>query len=157
MIANKLSKIIAITPTIVPAAYADGDVVDSVQTASDAVAYGKGVAELRSLAVIDKANQKADLDVYFFDEAPDNSVGADNAAFTLNDADAPKLLGRIRVAAADYQSAGLDSALANKNDIGMMLQSIAGAQNIFVLVVMRAAATYASASDLIIKLGIEQH
>lgn len=157
MIATKLSKIIAITPTIVPAAYADGDVIDSVKEVADAVAYRKGNGEIRSIAVIDKANQKVDLDLYFFDEAPENSVGSDNTAFTLNDADAPKLLGRVRVATADYISAGSDNALATKSDVSIMVSSIAGSKSIFMLAVSRGTPTYASASDLIIKLGIEQY
>lgn len=150
------SKIITISPTVDTSAYSSGDVISTVQTITDAVLSTKGTAILQSLAILDKSNQKAAIDLVFFNEAPENSIGADNAAYGLNDADISKVIGRISVAAGDYVSSGTNNAEATVKAIGLLLQSIAGSKNLYMAIIARGAATYEAASNLIIKLGFLQ-
>lgn len=149
------SQIFTVTPVITTTAYAQHDVLGGVVRVPNAFDKERA-CKLVSLTVIDKENQKAALDILFFSEAPANSVGADNALYALNDADADKILARVSVAAADYVSSTTNSAEASLGNIQKMLQAKAGSKDLYVLVVDRDAAgkTYA-AGALIVKLGLE--
>jgi hypothetical protein len=153
-----LRQIFTVTPNAASFAtpYSSGDVIGAPVEVPSAVAASGAAAFLRSLVVIDKTNQKSAIDLVFFSEAPSNSVGADNAAYALNDADAAKLLGRVSVAGADYISSGTTNAEATIRNVELMLQAAVKKSSIWVLVVSRGTPTYGAASDLIIKLGLEQ-
>ena len=116
----------------------------------------KGVSKLDSIVVLDAANQKSAIDLVFFNEAPANSIGADNAAYALNDADLSKVVGRVSVAGADYVSSSTTNAEATLRNIELSMQSIAGSEALYVAVVSRGTPTYGAATDLIIKLCFEQ-
>lgn len=147
-------KVIHLAYTVQAAAYADGDVVGSVTELPNAVRNAGGGALLKSLVVTDAADQKAALDVYFFRQAPATTVGADNAAFALADSDLPVLLGRIRVAAADYLTAGGNAEATLKN-IDLLLQAYPKTTSVYVLVVSRGAPTYAATTNLKLNFGLE--
>jgi hypothetical protein len=151
-------KILSITPAAASFAtpYSSGDVIGGTNTITAAVLDPKGVSRLESVVVLDKANQKAALDLVFFNAAPAASFGADNAAYGLNDSDLDKCIGRISVATGDYASSGTNNAEATLKNIGLILDAIAGSTSVYMVVVARGAVTYGSATDLIIKLGLEQ-
>ena len=151
-------KVLSITPGLASFAtpYSSGDVLGAVNTVSSAALNSGQCDKLDTVLVLDKANQKAALDLIFFSEAPANSLGADNAAYALNDADLATVIGRVSVAAADYVSSSTTNAEATLRNIELTLQPKPGTQTIFMVAVARGAATYGSASDLIIKLGLEQ-
>lgn len=153
-----MKRIISVTPDLASFAtpYSSGDVLGAVNTIAGAVNDSKGVAKLDTIIVLDKANQKSDIDLVFFDSAPDNSIGADNAAYALNDADLSKVVGRVSVAAANYVSSSTTNAEATIKDVELSMQSIAGSEALYVAVISRGTPTYGSASDLIIKLCFEQ-
>lgn len=151
----RFGKVISVSPDIVAAAYASGDVVGTVREIPLAVDQSGGCAKLRSLVVTDAGNVKAKLDLLFFSEAPANSIGIDNAAYALNDADLPKLIGRISVLDTDYVSSGSANAEATLRNLELILQAKVKTKSIWVATVARGAATYA-ASDLQYKLGLEQ-
>lgn len=150
------SKLISVTPDIVPAAYAAGDVIGTLRTVVGGVGRSSGISELVSVSIIDKANQKSAIDLYFFDRTV-SSIGADNAAFSIVDADAANLLAVISILGGDYVSIGTDSAIASAPNLGQFLKSIPDSKDIFMAVVSRGAPTYTSATDLVIKLGLMQH
>ena len=91
--------IISVQPNLASFAtpYSSGDVLGSVNTIAGAVNDSKGVSKLDSIVVLDAANQKSAIDLVFSNEAPANSIGADNAAYALNDADLSKVVGRVSV------------------------------------------------------------
>lgn len=152
------STVITITPNAASFAtpYSSGDVIGGVNSVPGTVNNPGGPATLDSVIVLDKANQKADLDLVFFNAVPANSIGADNAAYALNDADLAKVIGRVTVAAADYVSSSTNNAEATKRDLRLLLQAAAHVTTIYCAVIARAAATYGSASDLSVKLGFRQ-
>lgn len=166
-VARGLAVVKLMTPNLASFAtpYSSGDVLGSVLEIKNAVAGGGCCAILESLVVIDLANQKSAIDIVFFTDNPANSIGADNAAYALNDADASKIAGRFSVAAADYVSSSTTNAEATERAIGLLLQAgpvtpLAGAQNkntsLFMAVISRGTPTYGSASDLMIKVGLLQ-
>lgn len=103
---------ITLTPTLDAGAYTSGDVLFVPVELEDVALDTKGLATLRTLVVLDKADQKQDIDLLFFSEDPGN-IGAANAALAMSDAEAAFLIGHIRIAAADYIS-GNANAYATK-------------------------------------------
>lgn len=153
---RRSSTLINVTPDIVAAAYASGDVIGTIRTVTNVSLDSGGTAELTSLIIIDKANQKSAIDLIFFDTAPASSFGVDNAAYALVDADALNIVGRISIAQADYVSSGSNNAEATYKALGLLMKCLAGSKNLYMAVVSRGAPTYASASDLLIRLAFKQ-
>lgn len=149
-------KVISVNPAVVGGAtqYTSGDVLGVVTTVANAVLDNGGAAVLKSITITDKGAQKKDVDVYFFSEAPTSSIGADNAAFALADADIEKCLGRVSIAAADYTQSS-NAAEATKRGLELVLAAKAASKSIYVALVTRADPTY-TAADLKLKLGIDQ-
>lgn len=153
------AKLAVVTPNLASFAtqYASGDVLGGVTEVPLAVDNDGALAKLISLVVTDKSDQKAAIDFLFFSQAPDNSVGADNAAYALNDADLQYLLGRVSVGTADYVSSSTNNAEASIKNIELILKAKVKTRSVYILPVSRGTPTYGSASALMIKLGLEQY
>lgn len=161
MYARSSSKLILSSPTgITPAAYASGDVIGAVTTLTNAMQNRGGTGILESICITDKTNTKQALDIIIFSEAPANSIGADNAAYGLNDADCGKVLGRISVATTDWISSGSNNAEATLRGLALMVMSkkdfVLGSKNLFYALVARGSITLASVTDLQMIFGFLQ-
>lgn len=151
------SKVITSSPTgIVAAAYSDADVIGAVTTLSNAVLDNMGTGILHSLIATDKTNTKAALDVIIFSESPANSLGTDNNAYALNDADCAKVLGRVSIASGDWVSSSTNNAEATKGALGIVLQAKSRSTSLYYVLVARGAITLASATDIQLRFGILQ-
>lgn len=137
--------------------YSSGDVLGALNTISGAVLSGKGACVVDSIVVLDDANQKSSVDLIFFDSAPVNTVGADNAAYALNDADLDKVLGRISVLNTDYVSSSTTNAEATLRNQGLLLEAAAGSTTLYILAVSRGTPTYGNAGSLRIKIGLRDY
>ena len=149
------ARVFTITPVIVPAAYASNDQIGVLLEIPEAVDADGDTATVLSLVVIDKASQSSKLDILLFSDEP-TVASADNAAVNISDAEmAAKYLGRVGVEAADYVATA-GSTDATKSGIGLLVQAAKGKRSIYALVQSKGTPTYASASDLVIKLGFVQ-
>lgn len=151
-------KVITVTPNAATFAtpYSSGDVVGVLLTIANAVLEVHGAALLESLTVLDKSAQGKALDLAFFDEVPVSSIGADNAAYALADADLAKCIGRVSVVGGDYATASTNNVEGTKINIGLVLQAKPGKKDLYVAVIARAGLTLGTAADLSIKLGLNQ-
>lgn len=133
---------VTLTPTLDTNAYADGDQVSTLQTLSRILPPRVG-GEIKLVTVLDKANQKVALDLFFFKAAV--TVAADNAAFTISDADMDHCLGVINVLAADYDAVSTTNGLAT---VAVNFPIVFSTANdvIYVAIVSRGAPTYAASS-----------
>jgi hypothetical protein len=141
--------VIDVTLSLDTGAYADGDVLADTQSVGNAVRNAAGRAFLQSLVVIDESDQKQGFDLLFLDA--NNSLGAENAAPSIGDAEALAIIGRVPVSAADYYDLG-GVAIANLNAIGLMLKAASG-RTLYVAAISRGAGTY-GASAIKLKLGL---
>ena len=147
--------VITATPVIQAAAYASGDQLGSLVTLSNAMDSTKDTGTVMSVTVIDKAEQSSDLSILFFSAEP-TIASADNAALSITDAEvAAKLLGVVSVSASDYVDIG-NQHVAQKTSVGLMLQSAAGSTSLYCLLLCEGTPTYASTSDLVLKIGVVQ-
>lgn len=146
--------VISVTPTIDTNIYAAGDAVGGKQTLTGACRISGGIATLESLVVVDKGNQKANLTILFFDSDPSAATITNNAAFVYS-TDISKLIGRINIATADYET--IDSeAIGVVRNIGLKLKASGSAILYAAVVLTSGTPTYTATSDLIFKYGFDQ-
>src|SRR5690349_16334679 len=107
-------------PTITAGAYSAGDVVGGLLTFAVGSSFAGGNILIRHLTIGDADNEKAAMDLWFFNAAP--TVIADNGAFsTVTDAEIrDTCVFHITVNASDYTTAG-SNALGEKKDINRSL------------------------------------
>lgn len=106
---------------------------------------------LRSLMLIDPADQGAALDLYFFDSLV--AFGTPNAAPGLSDADALKFLGKISIATGDYADVG-GVRVAHKTGLDFLLKGASDSASIWMAATCVATPTYGT-ELLTGKFGVE--
>ena len=147
---------VANTPTITAALYAVDQCVGGVQTIASCARVSAGSGKILSVLLVDKAAQGASFDLLVFDANPTASTFTDNAGAVLHATDIDKLIGSISL--KDYTvipsgksfckvAVNFPFALASGNSLYFVL--IVRAENGF--------PTYASTSDLVLRLWIEQN
>ena len=132
-------------------AYASGDVLAEVQEVTGALRSAALTGVIQSLAVLDKDDQGEALDVVFFKASA--SLGTENAAVSISDADADKILGVVEVAAGDFVDL-VNSQLAVKANLSIVA-AVASGTSIYVGAISRGTGTY-TASGITLKIGILQ-
>ena len=145
----------AVTLTNTLPAYSSGDQIGSLQEI-EFFPRELDLAELCSVTVVDKAKQKAAIDLLFFNENI-TVASTDNAAADVTDAQmAANCLGKISVAGADYVDLA-NSSVATVGNLKTILKNSsaykAKQKKLYMLVVSRGTPTYTSTSDLTIRLG----
>lgn len=147
---SAVREVISVTPVINTVQYSSGYAVGGKQTLAAGLATALPV-ELDSLVIIDKGDEKAVLDLLFFDADPSAATITNNSAFAFS-TDIAKLIGRVHIAAEDYVTYDSIATVALKN-IGLLLKPTA--TSLYVAVVTTGTPTYA-VGDLIFKYGFKQ-
>lgn len=147
-------EVLTVTPTVSASPdYSAGDAVGGIQTLTSAARTSGGKVSLESLTVVDKANQKKAITVLFFDSNPAAATVTDNSAFAFS-TDIAKLVGKVNVAAADYET--VDSiGIACLKNIGLKMKA-SGSANLYAVVIAGEAINLATVGDLVFKYGFTQ-
>jgi hypothetical protein len=148
---HTLGDFIAVTPALDTSIYASGDVLFTTTAVPNAVRANDGIAELQSLVIIDKDDQKPEFALKFW--SANVTYGAFNGAPSLSDADAANCLGRVNIVAADYDDDGGVST-AFKDNVGKFLKAASGSRNIYITGKLTAGTPTHTASGLVIRLGL---
>lgn len=82
--------------------YSVGDNIGTTFTITPQTVLGQGI-KLQTLVVTDQANQAPGISIIFFGSKPTGTY-TDNAALDLSAADLTKIIGRIKVSSADYET-----------------------------------------------------
>lgn len=139
------------TPTITAGLYSAADAVGGLLTFADCAHKDKGSGIIQSVILIDDGDQKAETELHLFNQSI--SVAADNAAFAVSDADLEFYIGGIAIVAADYEDLGGNAAACIKN-INLPFNLASDGTSIFGQLLTRGTPTYASTSDLTVKLVV---
>jgi hypothetical protein len=134
--------------------YADGDVLADTQEIADAVLADGGRAMLESIALIDEDDQGIALDLVFF--SANRSLGAENGAPNISDANARDCLGKVSIATGDFVDFG-GVRVATKTGIGLLLEAAAGSRSLWVGAITRGGTPTYTASGIKLKLGLVWH
>jgi len=137
------------------AAYASGDVLGTTSPIKiEPIRYVYGTAILHSIVTQDLSAQGGAIDLVVFDSQPTATTFTDNSALDIADADLPKVIGVISIAAADYATFS-DSSVATTRNIGLPIKSLATTPNLWVCPVSRDTKTYV-ANELSLAIGFLQ-
>jgi hypothetical protein len=138
---------ISATPSIDAGAYALGDNLDgNIITFANAVGYTGGFATLVGVALQDKSDLAPDLSVFLLSDSI--TPQAQNAAFTMSDADGEKVVAVMHTASGTWE----DYVQGRKCFIYQTKPVYAAATSLYAVVRVNAAWTPTSTSDLIITL-----
>lgn len=139
------------TPTITAGAYTTGKALGGLLTFSDLVTGG--YSKLISAVLLDKGNQKAAIDLLLFNQT--FTPTADAATIAISAADFANMIGIISFAAADYATVGSSAnAIATEKNLNLPLLGSVN-NNVYGQLVVRGSVTYASTSDVTVKLCSE--
>jgi hypothetical protein len=108
---------------------------------------GHWIAYLNQIRVSDAANQKAELNLLFFDVAPVSSTLTDNAAFAWSGTEYTRLIAMARILPSDYVTIN-NRAFATLSGLNICLNTILGNEisplgSVYMACVIQSAASYA--------------
>ena len=130
--------------------FASGDVLSDAIPVAGAMRVTGGKGILQSVTVIDRDDQAQAMDVVVMQDY--GLLGVVNAAATVADASAQKILGIVEVAASDYFDLG-NSQVATVGNVGLVVQATTGTTSLHVGAITRGAPTLAATYSQILKLG----
>lgn len=140
------------------AVYATGDCLGPIQTVAGAAINNGDPGKLLAVTILDKTQaQRSAIDLYFWDRAV--TTAADNALFTISDADMVFCLGGIAIATGDYNTAWPGTPtnnIATKILATPLPFVLSGSTNLYMQAIVRGTPTYTSTSDIVISLLIER-
>jgi hypothetical protein len=134
-----------VTFTLDTSAYGSGDLIADTQVITNACPAAGVPAVLHSVHLIDEDDQKVAVDLVFFDA--NVSMGTENSAPSITDANGRSCLGVVSIAAGDYKDLG-GVAIATKDSIGKVVKPATGTADIYVAIVSNASTPTYTASGL---------
>lgn len=138
------------TPTISTSQYTAKDAIGGLMTFSNSVRASGGSGIVLGVQVIDKDQEKSDVDLLLFDRSI--TAPTDNAAFDPSDAELANCVGFVRVVAADYSDLN-DNSIAS---VETNLPFVSNGTDLFGVLVARATPTFTATSDIVVVLTIRQ-
>jgi hypothetical protein len=148
--------LITITPTLLNAdQYDSGDVLFDAAEIASAVRVAGGKAVLQSIVVIDRDDQKIEMDLVFLGAS--QSLGTKDAAPDIDDTEALDIQGIVKIGdSSNWPYVNLGGvSIATRTGIGLLLEAASDATSLFVAAITRGAPTH-STGGLRIKLGFVQ-
>lgn len=143
-----------VTLSLDTSAYTAADVLADTQVITDAVRHPGGSCKLISLTVLDKDDQTAAaMDLYFLDS--NVSLGTENGAIAITDADAASILGVVPIASGDFKDL-INSKLACIKNIGLLLKAASASSDLYIAAVTAGTPTQ-TASGIVVRLCLEQN
>lgn len=140
--------------TLDTAIYASGDVLADSQVITNAMRVNDIGGILQSVTVIDQDDQKAAFFIYLL--SANVSMGAENAAPSISDANALNILGPpIAIAVADYNDLG-GVSVAGKDGLGKAVKPASGTRNLYVAVVNGTGTPTYTATGVTIRFAFLQ-
>jgi hypothetical protein len=136
------------TPTVTSgSAYATGQAIGSTVALPKACDFGFGT--ILNLALVDKSNQKAAIDILIFNQ-PLATPPVDKTAVAITAADAVNLVGHIALVGSDYSDLG-SNAVATKYNLWMAASGGVD-NNLYVQLISRGSPTFTSTSAIQVSL-----
>lgn len=148
-----ITKVVDVTLSLDTSAYASGDVLADTQQVDAALRVSDGTGVLQSLMVIDQDDQKSAMTIYFL--SANVTMGTENSAPSISDANAVNILGFVDIGTADYKDLG-GVSVANVKGIGIPLKAVSATDDIYLAAVNGTGTPTYTASGVKLRLGILQ-
>jgi len=144
--------VITVTPVCEVSSLDAGDVAFDTIVITNAARLSGGTVRLDTISLIDKADQKAQLELVFFNAL--TSLGTLDAAPSISDANALTIVGRHTIAVADYLDIG-GASIVNLGGIGKLMKTVGG-RHLYVAAFVPGTPTYGAADALQFQFGFAQ-
>jgi len=145
--------VVQVTPAASALGYAANDLVGGKLAFTDAARVADGSGVVHSLVIADKAKENCDFDLVLFDDDPDSTTFTDGTAFDVADADLAKIVGVINVPTGDYVDFN-DNSVGVETNCNVVFELTSGTTTLYGALIARTAATFSTASDITVRLGI---
>lgn len=151
VLANTTGKYVDVTLSLDTSAYADGDLLADTQVVTGAFRKADGTGVIQSIQVLDEDDQGVAMDLVFL--SANNTLGSENSAPSVSDANARDILGRVRVNAADYIDLG-GCRIATLLGVGMGVKAASGTANMYVAAITRGGTPTYTASGVRLRIYV---
>ena len=145
------TKLFPVTLSLDTNAYASGDVLADTQVLTGLFRKTDGTGLLQSIQVIDQDDQKQAIDFYFL--TANNSLGTENSAPSISEANAVELVGPFSIAAADYQDLG-GVSVAKLSGLSQAISAASGTADGYIAAVCKSGTPTYTASGIKLRLGV---
>ncbi len=148
-------KLIDVTLTLDTSIYADGDVLADTQEIENVVLSTLSLRRyvlLESIELLDEDDQGVALDLIFLSSSA--SIGTENSAPSITDANAREILAIFNVATGDYKDLG-GCKVATKSNINHVLKTATGSRSIYVAAITRGGTPTYTSSGIRLRVGIK--
>ncbi len=155
---------VSVTPTVDTSIYASGDVIGGVMTFTNALRSYTRAGKLVAATLFDKTASSglSACNLWVFNDNPSSSTTTDQGAFNLADADLTKLAGIIAFTSDHVFDGGTGNQVLYQAGLYVPVTGQAPSNtntadtSIYAVLVSGGTPTFAAASDLIVRLTIEQ-
>jgi hypothetical protein len=143
-----LTKIVTPTITVSTGAYTAGDSIGGKITLQDAMrvnginALGSGI--LSGITLLDRSNQKPELEIFIFESHPAAATITDNDAFVFSTDDL-KVIGKVVVATADWTTTD-SKAVAEMSNLNIVVKAV-GEAHLYAALVATGAPDFVATDD----------
>jgi hypothetical protein len=144
-------EVITFTPVLDTNILADNDVFMAAYEIPGV--FNKNLSrKLMSVVVLDTDDQAQDFDLFFSNATI--TLGTLNAAISISDADAAKLVGHVSMAAATHATDLIGSTIFTQGDLNIVMEATPSG-SLWVSGVVRSGTPTYTAGGMKIKLGFE--
>lgn len=141
------------TLTLDTSAYADGDLLADTQGITSAFRVADGTGVIESIMVLDEDDQGTAMDLIFMGSSA--TLGTENSAPSVSDANARDILGRVRIDAADFVDLG-GCRVATRLGVGLVVKAASGTTTLYIGAVTRGGTPTYTASGVRVRIGLLQ-
>jgi hypothetical protein len=151
-----VSRVLSSTPTITAGAYSANDLVGgkiSLTPAARLVSLPSNIiptATIINVILTDKSTQASNTDVIFWSADPSATTFTDNAALTVADADLLNIIGIVTV--NSWTTFAANSVGTTTSAVTFPYQLASEASTLYASLITRGTPTYASTSDLTLRV-----
>lgn len=140
---------VAVTPTVTAGAYSAGDIMGALMTFAVARANDEPVV-ITGVQVVCKAAVTPALTLVLLNANPTSTTKTDNSAWSLNAADAFKVIGAVALTSS-WTDHGTPNSIRADN-LNIVAEPASGTQNIYGILVDGTGVTLTSTSDIQVRL-----
>jgi hypothetical protein len=141
---------VAVTPTVTNGAYSPGDIVGALLTFASVARVNDEAVLITGAQVVSKAAVTPSLTLILFNADPSSTTKTDNAAYSLNSADAFRV-----VAAIPLNGGWTDHGTPNStrvDNLGIVAKPVSGGRDLYGLLIDGTGATLTSTGDIQVRL-----
>lgn|GEM_PF-1663602 len=142
---------VAVTLSLDTSAYGAGDLLADTQEVANAMRVAAGTGGIHSIVLNDKDDQGAELYLVFL--SANVSLGTENSAPSITDANADSILGIVPVYTSDWVDLG-GCRIATLTNVGLVVKAATGSTSLYIAAVNGAGTPTYSAAGITMRLGL---